>query len=349
MTKPRFGLLLFVLLSAFQAQAQDIPADFSVTLERTSCFGACAVYSVSIDATGAVLYDGLQNVRVQGLQTDSVSVAKVRALAEAVSRAQFFSLNDSYKSIQNPDGTSSVVSDLPTAYVKVVQGGRTKRIEDYLGAPETLRSLESLIDDVARTKRWLRLDAAAVNAMVRGGWTPTDAERAEHLDTALSHDDVDAIRALLEIGADPNHLYYGTGSTALMMVRSADAARALLDAGANVNAVNESGETALGHTAYLPADVTKVLIERGARPDLSSQTPALWQAACAGNAAVVRLLLAAGADPARGGHDSTPLDCARKGAAVADSKRFPEIFRQPFTEDFHGVERLLQEALAKRR
>ena len=38
------------------------------------------------------------------------------------------------------------------------RAGRSKRIEDYVGAPEGLSELEQLIDEVARTKQWVSPD-----------------------------------------------------------------------------------------------------------------------------------------------------------------------------------------------
>jgi hypothetical protein len=39
-------------------ESAAVPGDFSATLERTVCFGSCPVYTVSVDASGLVQYDG---------------------------------------------------------------------------------------------------------------------------------------------------------------------------------------------------------------------------------------------------------------------------------------------------
>jgi Domain of unknown function (DUF6438) len=51
---------------------QAVPDDFVIGLERTSCFGECPVYSVTIDAKGNVTYDGKKLVRVEGHQNDRI-------------------------------------------------------------------------------------------------------------------------------------------------------------------------------------------------------------------------------------------------------------------------------------
>src|SRR5262245_2191770 len=56
-----------------------VPDDFSVTLERTICFGACPAYSASVDASGLVQYDGTQCVAVNGHRESRLSQEHLRA------------------------------------------------------------------------------------------------------------------------------------------------------------------------------------------------------------------------------------------------------------------------------
>jgi len=148
--------------------AQDVPNDFVIKLERTSCFGECPVYSVSIDAVGNVTYEGTKFVRVEGRQTDRIQVSRVAALLATAERIGFFDLRDQYRTIRNPDGTETIVTDLPTAFVTITGGGQSKRVEDYIGAPQALKQLEQLIDDTAGTKRWIRLDPQTLQQLVPG-------------------------------------------------------------------------------------------------------------------------------------------------------------------------------------
>lgn len=91
----------------------------------------------------------------------------------------------------------------------------------------------------------------------------------------------------------------------------------LLDAGANVNAQNKKGQSILCHALNVSdAEMTKVLIERGADVELTANdgmTPlmiAVFRQFTEG----VRLLCFAGADPARtsgeGDSDHSPMDVA---------------------------------------
>jgi len=153
------GIAAFVLfpvtsLTRSTAGTQVIPDDFVITLERTACFGACPVYSVSIDAQGNVTYEGMKFVSVVGRQTDRIAVPRVAALVETVERIRFFELEDKYRHL---------ITDLPTTFVTVTRDRRSKRIEDYFGAPESLKELERAIDQTARTARWISPTGPAVH------------------------------------------------------------------------------------------------------------------------------------------------------------------------------------------
>jgi hypothetical protein len=342
-----------VSMTAPAVVAQAVPDDVVIKLERTSCFGECPVYSVSIDAKGNVTYEGTKFVRVEGRQTDRIPESRVAALLETADRIRFFELNDSYRTIRNPDGTETMVSDLPTTFVTITRAGRSRRVEDYFGAPPSLKELEQQIDDAARTTRWIRLDEPTLRQLVRNGWSPTAEEHAQLLRDALQADEVDVLKGLIEIGADPNGTYYGTNTTPLMMVRSAAAARTLLEAGAVAFARNENGLTPLGRAVHLAPDVTEVLLKAGVQADQPADADgrtALWQAACSGNAGVVKLLLDAGADPSHRAGGTSAIDCARRGKQDARViKPLPIERKPPFVQDFDGVIALLDQALARRR
>jgi ankyrin repeat protein len=111
---------------------------------------------------------------------------------------------------------------------------------------------------------------------------------------------VDAMRLLIDRGADVNR-QNAFGSTALMWSVSDPAkVRVLLDHGAQVNTVARSGRTALIIAAFTnpSAEVVRLLLAKGAKVDvmdLRHVTP--LNAATFGNdTATVRLLLDAGAD-----------------------------------------------------
>jgi len=139
-------------------QTPAVPEDVTITLERTACFGTCPVYVVTLDARGHVDYNGIRFVRVTGRQTARVPVSRVAAILDRAEQIRFFALNDRYREIRHPDGTTSTVTDLPTTFVTIKRAGRAKRVEDYYGAPTELGDLERLIDEAAQTRQWISTD-----------------------------------------------------------------------------------------------------------------------------------------------------------------------------------------------
>ena len=196
------------------------------------------------------------------------------------------------------------------------------------------------------------MDEPTVRQLVRDGWAPSAKELTDLLQKALQYDEVTVVKALLEIGADPNVAFYGSTTPALILVRSAAAAKALIEAGASPFAGADGGEAVLRSAVYLAPDVMEVLLKAGVPADLPDPEgrTALWYAACRGNAGVVRLLLNAGADPNPRPSGVSALQCAREAAESARSER-PVSFggKPPFVPDFDGVVALLEQALAKRK
>lgn len=331
-----FAIVLAASLPASAAQNASVPSDTRITLERTRCFGECPAYSVSVDASGNVTYVGKDLVRVVGEARARIDVSRVSELLDRARQIGFFDLRDEYK---------ADVTDLPTTFVTVTTGGRSKRIEDYLGAPRELREFERAIDQVTRTQRWVRIDTETLKQLLASGWSPSPAELAELLRKALRDDDVDVVKPLLDIGADPNGEYYHDKTTPLMMVRSAAAARMLLDAGANPLAVNDHGQTPLRSAALEAPEVTAVLLKAGGSP-VSVVTDALWHAACHGNSGAVALLIQARADVTATQNDATPAACALSQKAALASyppAAIPDDER-PFIPDFDAVVAMIEKA-----
>ena len=119
---------------------------------------------------------------------------------------------------------------------------------------------------------------------------------------AARNSDHQAVRALLEAGADPDATY-GDGTTALHWAAHRDAHAMVVDlltAGADANAGDDHGVTPLS-LASLNGNrfVVDALLAAGADPNAartSGETP-LMTAARVGSLEVVRSLIAAGADP----------------------------------------------------
>jgi ankyrin repeat protein len=141
--------------------------------------------------------------------------------------------------------------------------------------------------DRRRFERLLKDTPDAARATGTGGITP--------LMYAALYGDPASARQLLDLGADPN-ARNDAGATALMWaVDSLETTRVLLEHGADPNIRSADGRNALVLAAARPgaSDIVKALLDRGAK---LANEPVLSQAADAGDAAMMRLLIERGAD-----------------------------------------------------
>jgi hypothetical protein len=340
------SVLLVALASTAAAQTRTIPVDTVIRLQRTSCLGTCPAYTVTIDATGGITYEGDRYVRVVGGETSRIGPAAIARLLQVADRVQFFALRDAY------DGD---ITDLPTTYVSITTGGRTKRIKDYYGAPSGLKELEDAIDAAARTKRWIFVEDDTLDALVGSGWSAASVEGVGLLLEAVGRDDVAMARRLLEVGAQVTEWSRAPirKTPPLYLARSAAMVELLVAAGADPNErLNHSSLTALMVAAsFKEPGALQALVKAGARlEEVADGHTALYQAACAGRLRVVTVLLAAGASP-RGSTDIPAVECARRSYAeeMERRRRVPSIVDgRTALDDFRAVIALLEQADPRR-
>jgi ankyrin repeat protein len=180
---------------------------------------------------------------------------------------------------------------------------------------------------------------ARVNAVSESGFTP--------LLFAAVKGDVPSIKVLLDAGADPNHSLPSGGKPLMVAIayRRTAAGVALLEGGALATARNErTGSTPL-HVAAQQGDLTMVqaLLDRQADPNVRTnrssapagargggggrgggaggQTP-LMLAAINDREAVMRALVAGGADPSIRGQDGRNLLMMAAGGARIDTVKY---------------------------
>ena len=125
-----------------------------ITLERTSCYGTCPSYQLTLDADGMVRYQGKDYVREKGRRTGQVTGKGLQQILKKIHEIRFFELQDKYNSLEI-NGSMLVVTDQPTTITSVTRAGRTKKVENYFGGPKGLYDLEQLIDEITRSSNWV--------------------------------------------------------------------------------------------------------------------------------------------------------------------------------------------------
>jgi hypothetical protein len=344
-----FILIGFVVstLSCIPVRSVAEPNEAVITLERTTCYGSCPSYKISIRKNGDINFEGKQYVRVKGSANSKIEPAAVDALIKEFMKIDYFSLEDEYTRIKNRDGTVSIVTDLPTTITSINHSGKHKEIVDYVGAPPQLRELERTIDRVANTKRWVSIDAETLHEKCRHGWNVNGKEARGLFKLAASAGDAGVVRAFIEEGANVKKPV--NSGPLFAVARGREVFELLISAGAEINGQPGNLLPPILRAAKLgETDSLTVLLKAGARVDIedSDGTTALMMAAESGVPASVKLLLSAGADPSKKDRfGETALDYARHAEEQnAAEETHPGPFGGPipdFRMKFEEIKRLL--------
>jgi acetamidase/formamidase len=141
-----------------QTGSQNTNGD-QITLDRGACFGTCPIYQLTIKSDGSVTFDGKRFTKTTGSATGKISQADFRALVSDFEKINYFSLPDAYT-----PGTKEcprMITDMPSANTSIRLNGRAKSVAHYYGcgtegALAKLTALETRIDEVAGTQKWIK-------------------------------------------------------------------------------------------------------------------------------------------------------------------------------------------------
>ncbi len=244
---------------------QDLQS-FSITLERTPCYGKCPAYTLALDGDGNVKYLGKRFVDIPGMQTAKIQPEQMTELLRAFAAIHFFDLQDKYVDL---------CTDNPTEFISLTLKGRTKRIENYFCGPgepgpsADLVRLARQIDSAAGTSRWIQCKYECLTEQVRAGLSVNAQapDGSSPLTKAIERRDLLSVRLLLSSGAQPNTVD-SRGFTPLMyaaMGNSPEMVRELLAHGADVNAKDNKGFSAVDMVAG-GSEVEHELLAAHAKP-----------------------------------------------------------------------------------
>jgi ankyrin repeat protein len=168
----------------------------SISLERTSCYGSCPSYKVTLDGSGLITFqsqDGAQ-VATPGRHTARVDPKILLALLERFRAARFFSADDKYE---------CGWTDLPGETLTLSLNGQTKTVYDYGGAivglPAAIDELEPAIDDAAATSRWVAGNDQTLPALRAEHWdfAANTAENMSFFNSAIKRGNAQLVEAFL--------------------------------------------------------------------------------------------------------------------------------------------------------
>jgi hypothetical protein len=140
-----------------EPQANPAAAGGHLSLERRPCFGTCPVYTLTLERSGAVVFQGRRFVADTGTHTASIAAARADSLFRALDAAGWFAFADRYT--MGEPGCQHFATDLPSVITEVRMDGRVKRVEHDYGcsdAPAALEELERRIDEVTEVGKWVR-------------------------------------------------------------------------------------------------------------------------------------------------------------------------------------------------
>src|SRR5882762_5783341 len=127
--------------------------DLVISLERTTCYGNCPAYKLTIYGDGRVEYEGGKNVKLTARKEARLKPADLKKIVSAFDKANYFSIS----SYAEAKCSCSFCTDMPTVITEIRVAEKSHRVEHYYGcrcAPKELWELEESIDSLAGTEQW---------------------------------------------------------------------------------------------------------------------------------------------------------------------------------------------------
>lgn len=134
------------------------PEAFAIALSTSSCDSGCPAYDLTLDASGAVEFNGRGNTRQQGWSGKTVSPPLAAELLQAFRGASYWELAAAYRTVE--DGCAAVAADRATYTWNVRTEGQAKIVADNLGcsgvpALDALRRIPALLREKLALDSWI--------------------------------------------------------------------------------------------------------------------------------------------------------------------------------------------------
>ena len=255
----------------------------AITLRRTGCYGTCPSYMVSITTEGT-LFEGGGYVVARGRHTDRANADDVRQFAKKFVAADFYSMDSSYR---------ASVTDNPTYKLTIAIDGRSKEVEDYVGAwegmPAMITELEDDVDTFARTDRWIEGSGGLVQALEEDKFNFRTFEAQVMLKEAATRGAGTTLRQLLDAGVPLDPLPAPKPAEPGIVPPFQDigwlnaasghleALRVLIEAGASKMDQLDKDLALVGAARSGIVDSARALIDYGANPNADLSAVTVWE------------------------------------------------------------------------
>jgi hypothetical protein len=115
----------------------------------------CPAYSVSINETGTVKYEGIASVKVRGKQIYSIPTEQVKELVGEFYKSDFFSLEDRYIQKKLENGLVETIDHSNATTISIIIDGKTKSVYNFYGAPKELIDLQRKIYETSKVAQYV--------------------------------------------------------------------------------------------------------------------------------------------------------------------------------------------------
>ncbi|MEM6261785.1 MAG: DUF6438 domain-containing protein [Bacteroidota bacterium] len=129
-----------------------VAEDFLLEHRRTPCFGTCPFFTVTVDASGKVVYTGEMHVEKIGTYTKMIPESDVKRLVYTLKEGNFFELENEYDNER--------ITDLPSVITKCRQNGTVKEVTNRYGAPDSVVALQQKIEAIIGDEGYVKVKEA---------------------------------------------------------------------------------------------------------------------------------------------------------------------------------------------
>lgn len=147
--KGYLAILLVLITLGCSKPPQKESTEKVLSIRKTECYGSCPTYNLDIFADGYAEIEVINNLDLEnGKYAAKLKTEDFNELLGKFRSSSFFDFEDQYM---------GNVTDLPTTYIYFSDGGNSKEIQDYYGAPDELKELEKSLENLVLELKWKQI------------------------------------------------------------------------------------------------------------------------------------------------------------------------------------------------